>query len=68
VNKFVSFLLAFFFISGSFATVFSSVSASELVEDSWNTKQPMSQARANLGVVAVAVDGNVLFRFGYIMS
>jgi len=38
--------------------IFSSVSSSsELVEDSWNTKTPMSQARSGLGVVAV--DGKI---------
>jgi len=53
MNKIVSFTLIFFFISGTFATAFNPVSASGLVENSWNTKTPMSQARAALGVVAV---------------
>jgi N-acetylneuraminic acid mutarotase len=53
MNKLVPFMLLFFFISGSFVSSFSSVSASELIEDSWNTKTPMSQARFGLGVVAV---------------
>jgi len=57
MNKFVSFLLIFFFITGSFAVAFSPVSASELVENSWNTKTPMSQARGGLGVVVV--DGKI---------
>ena len=46
-------MLFFFFINSSFAAVFNSVSASELIEDSWNTKTPMSQARYGLGVVTV---------------
>ncbi|MDR2720192.1 MAG: hypothetical protein LBC03_05275 [Nitrososphaerota archaeon] len=53
VNRFLVFVLLFFFVSGSFTVVFSSVSASEVVEDSWNTKKSMSQARYGLGVVAV---------------
>ncbi|MCL1970209.1 MAG: hypothetical protein FWF66_01940 [Candidatus Bathyarchaeota archaeon] len=43
--------------------MFSSVSASELVENSWNTKAPLSQARASLGVVAV--DGKIYAIGGY---
>ena len=46
-------MLIFFFITGSFVTAFSPVSALELVADTWNTKEPMSQARTGLGVVAV---------------
>ena len=53
MNKIVSILLIFFFISGPFAVAVSPVSASELVADSWTTKTPMTQARASLGVVAV---------------
>jgi N-acetylneuraminic acid mutarotase len=41
----------------SFTAVISSVSASELIEDSWNTKTPMGQAR--YGLEAVAVDGKI---------
>jgi N-acetylneuraminic acid mutarotase len=58
MNKVLAFMLTFFFISGLFVTAFNSVSA-ELVGDSWNTKTSMSQARANLGVVAV--DGKIWF-------
>jgi len=53
MSKFLPFMLLFFFISGSFATIFNPVFASELVENSWNIKTPMNQARADLGVVAV---------------
>ncbi|MDR2203205.1 MAG: hypothetical protein LBE76_02680 [Nitrososphaerota archaeon] len=49
----MSFLFLFFFISGSFVSVFSSVSASELADDLWKTKMPMNQARNGLGVVTV---------------
>jgi hypothetical protein len=63
MNKIVPFMLIFFFISGSFVTVFSSVSASELVDEFWSTKTPMSQARANLGVIAV--DGKIYAIGGY---
>ncbi|MCL1976735.1 MAG: kelch motif-containing protein, partial [Candidatus Bathyarchaeota archaeon] len=47
----------FFFTSGTFVVAFNPVSASELVEDSWNTKAPMSEPRGGLGVVAV--DGKI---------
>ncbi|MDR2700634.1 MAG: hypothetical protein LBC12_07570 [Nitrososphaerota archaeon] len=57
MNKFVPFMLFFFFTSGLFITAFNPASAAELVQDSWNTKTPMSVARANLGVVAV--DGQI---------
>jgi N-acetylneuraminic acid mutarotase len=53
MNKVLVCILAFFFISGSFVTVFKPVSASKLVADSWNTKTPMTQARSSLGVIAV---------------
>jgi hypothetical protein len=53
VNKFIPFMLLFFFISGTFATTVTPVSASKLVEDSWNVKMSMSQARFGLGIVAV---------------
>ena len=55
MNKLSASILVTFFITVSFITVFSSVLASsELVEDSWNTKRPMSQARYALGVIAAA--------------
>ncbi|MCL1976731.1 MAG: hypothetical protein FWG55_01270 [Candidatus Bathyarchaeota archaeon] len=49
------FLLALcaFFIFGSFSGVFSSVSAVDLIENSWNVMAPMSQARDYLGVVTI---------------
>ncbi|MDR2707814.1 MAG: hypothetical protein LBB87_03595 [Nitrososphaerota archaeon] len=43
--------------------VFSSVSALDLVEDSWTVKTPMSQARAGLGVIAV--EGKIYAIGGY---
>ncbi|MCL1970224.1 MAG: hypothetical protein FWF66_02015 [Candidatus Bathyarchaeota archaeon] len=53
MNKDVSGMLIFFFISGLFVTAFSSVSASILVEGSWNEKAPMQHARYIFGAVAV---------------
>jgi len=53
MDKFIICMFLFFFISGTFLTGFSSVSASELVEDSWTIKTPMTQARYNLSVVSV---------------
>jgi len=60
---FVTFVLLFFCISGLFAIVFNSVSASKIVADSWNTKTPMNQTRYNLGVVTV--DGKIYAIGGY---
>jgi N-acetylneuraminic acid mutarotase len=57
MNKIIAFMLIFFFISGLSVTVFSAVYASSLVEDTWHTKTPMSQARDSLSVVAV--DGKI---------
>ena len=58
MNKFIPSLLLFFFISMTFTTVFTPVSASsELIEDSWNTKKPMHQARTSLGTVTI--DGKI---------
>ncbi|MCL2292230.1 MAG: hypothetical protein FWC30_04080, partial [Candidatus Bathyarchaeota archaeon] len=53
MNKVLVFMLFFFLTSGSFTLAFNPVSASELIEDSWNTKTPMSQPRCSLGVVTV---------------
>jgi N-acetylneuraminic acid mutarotase len=53
MQKYLSFILFFFLISSSFMAPFSSVSTSELIEDSWNTKTPMNYPRYHLGVVAV---------------
>ena len=41
VNKIIPLMLLFFFICGTFVTAFNPVSASESVENSWNTKTPM---------------------------
>jgi len=51
MNKFVSFLLIFFFINGSFVTAFSLVSALELVEGTWNTKPLSNQTQKSFEVV-----------------
>ncbi|MDR2707601.1 MAG: hypothetical protein LBB87_02480 [Nitrososphaerota archaeon] len=61
--KLFSVILLSLLILSSFVTVFSAVSASELVEDSWNTKTPMTQARTGLGVVAV--EGKIYAIGGY---
>jgi N-acetylneuraminic acid mutarotase len=53
MNKFLVFILLFFFISGSFTTVVSFVLASNSVENSWTAKTPMSQGRHSLGVIVV---------------
>jgi hypothetical protein len=50
-------MLLFFFISGTFTTAFTPVLASELVENSWNIKKSMSQARRDFGVIAI--DGKI---------
>ncbi|MCL2287831.1 MAG: hypothetical protein FWC33_01430 [Candidatus Bathyarchaeota archaeon] len=62
MNNFVPFILLFIFISGLFTAVVSPVSV-KLIENSWNTKTPMSYARANLGVIAV--DGKIYAIGGY---
>jgi len=46
-------MLIFFFICSSVITAFNPVSASDLVEDSWNTKASINQARSGLGTVEV---------------
>jgi N-acetylneuraminic acid mutarotase len=56
MRKVIPFIILFFLISNSFIT-FNPVSAQKLVEDSWNTKTPMTQGRYNLGVIAV--DGKI---------
>jgi len=64
MNKLIPTILLFFFISATVTTAFTPVSASsELVEDTWNTKTPMTQARASLGVIAV--DGKIYAIGGY---
>ncbi|MCL2475636.1 hypothetical protein [Candidatus Bathycorpusculum sp.] len=57
MNKLISIVLIFLFISGSFVTALNPVSASELVEDSWNTKTPPNQERKWFRVVAF--DGKI---------
>jgi N-acetylneuraminic acid mutarotase len=57
MHKFIVSLLLFFFMSGTFTTAFNPVSASELVEDSWNTKTPMNHTR--YGFSATVVDGQI---------
>jgi N-acetylneuraminic acid mutarotase len=53
MNKIVFFVLIIIFISGTFvATPFNPVLASDVVEDSWNTKTPMTHKRQSSGVVA----------------
>ncbi|MDR2707999.1 MAG: hypothetical protein LBB87_04565, partial [Nitrososphaerota archaeon] len=53
MNKIIPFILLFCFISGTFATVLSSVSASELIEDSWYSKTSMPSERKWFGVVVL---------------
>jgi len=53
MRRVILFMLIFVFISGSFVSGFNSVLASDLVEDSWNTKAPMRYNRSQFGVVAV---------------
>ena len=53
MNKIIPFMLLFFFISGTFATAAISVSASELIEDTWNTINAMNQPRINFEAVTV---------------
>ncbi|MDR2707371.1 MAG: hypothetical protein LBB87_01295 [Nitrososphaerota archaeon] len=57
MHKVLVCVLFFFLISALFVTTFSSVSSSELLEDTWNTKTPMKYPRSGLGVVAV--DGKI---------
>jgi N-acetylneuraminic acid mutarotase len=65
MNKFAPFT-SFFFCILFICNLFCSVSASsELVEDSWNMKASMNQARAGLGVVSAggkiyAIGGSIL--------
>ena len=61
-RKFVPLMLATLLILGFFTVVIKPVSA-DLIENSWNTKTPMSQARHSLGVVAV--DGKIYAIGGY---
>ena len=64
MSKIFSLMVLSILILASFVTIFNVVCASsDVVEDSWNTKEPMSQARAGLGVVAV--DGKIYAIGGY---
>jgi N-acetylneuraminic acid mutarotase len=63
MNKFLVFILLFFFINGTFVVAFNPVLASEISKDSWYVKKPMSQARYGLGVVAV--EGKIYAIGGY---
>ena len=56
-------MLLFTLISGTVVTTFSSTPALNLTENSWNTKTPMKQERAGLGVVTV--DGKIYAIGGY---
>jgi hypothetical protein len=53
MRKFFPLMLFSILILSLFTALFSSVSASELVENSWNTKTSMTQERFSLGVAAV---------------
>jgi N-acetylneuraminic acid mutarotase len=63
MNKIVSVMLIFFFISGSFVTVAKPISASDVVEDFWSTKASMRYPRYYLGVDDV--DGKIYAIGGY---
>jgi hypothetical protein len=52
-NKIVPFMLLFFLIIGTFSVAFNPVSASELVENSWNVKTSTSHTRMLLEAIAV---------------
>jgi len=53
MNKIAPYILLFVLISGTFVTTLSSISASRLVENSWNTKTPMNHERSNFGLITV---------------
>ena len=53
MNKIISLMLLFIFISNSFVVTFNPTSASGVVENSWNTKTSMKYPRYLLGVVAI---------------
>jgi N-acetylneuraminic acid mutarotase len=63
MNKIIPCILLFFFISGLFVAVFSPVSASTLVENSWTAKSLMNHKRSNFGIAAV--DGKIYVIGGY---
>ncbi|MDR0372111.1 MAG: hypothetical protein LBI79_00890 [Nitrososphaerota archaeon] len=51
MNKVIPFMLLVFFIAGSFVTTLNAVLAEGLVEDSWNTKASLNQARTVMRLV-----------------
>ena len=53
MRKFLPLLLFSFLIISSFIAVFNSISATTLIEDSWNMKTPVPHERANFRVVTV---------------
>ncbi|MCL2643585.1 MAG: hypothetical protein FWD52_08800 [Candidatus Bathyarchaeota archaeon] len=53
MRKVLAFVLLCFFISGTFLTVFSSVSTSDSSEASWSSQTSMNDPRSDLGVVVV---------------
>jgi hypothetical protein len=61
MNKFILSTLLFFFICESFAVAFNSVSASSLVENTWNTKAPFMSHNAHISadLSASVVDGKI---------
>ncbi|MCL2257433.1 MAG: hypothetical protein FWC14_04445 [Candidatus Bathyarchaeota archaeon] len=63
MNKIFVFMLLFFFVSGFFLSVFSSVSAAGLVADSWNTKMSMEHERTGCGFAVL--DGKIYAIGGY---
>jgi len=66
MNKFIPLTLIFFFLTVIFASPFSYVSASELVEDSWNTKKSMKYERESFATVVL--DGKIYAIGGYANS
>jgi hypothetical protein len=53
MSKSVAAILVLFFMVASCIAVKPALSSADVVEDSWESKAPMQQARAGLGVVAV---------------
>ncbi|MCL1965886.1 MAG: hypothetical protein FWF66_04340 [Candidatus Bathyarchaeota archaeon] len=64
MQKIFSLILLSLITLSLFTTAFSPVLASELLENSWNTKTPMNQARHGLDVIAV--DGKIYAIGGYV--
>ncbi|MDR0797370.1 MAG: hypothetical protein LBE70_01410 [Nitrososphaerota archaeon] len=53
MNRIIPVILVFVFMSGLFVAVGNSVSAAELVENSWTKKTPMNTERTRFGVTVV---------------